>query len=218
LRGFQNRNTQDSRASWSLMGSHGKQSEPRYVRDRAATEERILDATWRLFERGGPLSGMNLQEVADEAGVNRSLVYQYFGTREEVVRRALARRLELARPAFAAGYRLPFAKRRLRAFKVMLKDPLPAKLMAQLMLAGEPDARALPMFEGARTALERDMADGLLPSESDAEVMHAMTAVINVGYAIMREHLASELGISQPELDRRAAAVLDRMLTGLVDG
>ncbi len=190
----------------------------RPARDRGATEERILDAAWRLFERGGPLSGLNLQEVADEAGVNRSLVYQYFGTREEVVRRALARRLELARPAFVAGYRLPFAKRRLRAFNVVLKDPLPAKIMAQLLLAGEPDARALPMFEGARGALQRDLAEGSIPRDADAEVMHAMTAVMNLGYAIMREQLAGELGINLPELDRRAASVFDRMLKGLVVG
>jgi AcrR family transcriptional regulator len=184
-------------------------------RDRASTEERILDATWRLFELGGPLAGINLQEVADEAGVNRSLVYQYFGTREELVRRALARRLEQAQPSFVAGYGLPFIKRRLRAFKVVLKDPLPAKLMAQLVLAGEPDARALPMLEGARTALQRDLAEGSLPRDADVDVMHAMTAVVNLGYAVLREHLAVELGIALSDLDRRAAAVFALMLEGV---
>ena len=191
-----------------------KRQVSRRARDRANTEERILDATWRLFERGGPLAGINLQEVADEAGVNRSLVYQYFGTREELIRRALARRLEQAQPSFVAGYGLPFAKRRLRAFKVVLKDPLPAKLMAQLVLAGEPDARALPMLEGARTALQRDVADGSLTPDADIDVMHAMTAVMNLGYAVLREHLAVELGISLSDLDRRAAAVFGLMLEG----
>jgi AcrR family transcriptional regulator len=186
----------------------------RRARDRASTEERILEATWRLFEREGPLAGINLQEIADEATVNRSLVYQYFGSREELIRRALARRLEQAQPSFVAGYGLPFAKRRLRAFKVVLKDPLPAKLMAQLVLAGEPDARAMPMLEGARTALQRDVADGSLPPDADADVTHAMTAVMNLGYAVLREHLAVELGISLPELDRRAAAVFGLMLEG----
>jgi AcrR family transcriptional regulator len=196
----------------------GRANVSRRARDRASTEVRILEATWRLFEREGPLAGINLQEVADEAGVNRSLVYQYFGTREELVRRALARRLEQAQPSFAAGYGLPFSKRRLRAFKVVLADPLPAKLMAQLVLVGDPDARVLPMLEGAQTALQRDVADGSLPPDADVDVLHAMTAVVNLGYAVLREHLAEELGMSLQELDRRAAAVFDQMLEGAATG
>jgi len=128
------------------MGSKLKSiesTEPRRGRDRPATEERILDATWRLFDRGGPLAGINLQEVADEAGVNRSLVYQHFGTREELVRKALAKRLEQARPLFGAGQRLPFDKRRRRAFSIVLANPAPARLMAQLVLAGDGGRRLL---------------------------------------------------------------------------
>ena len=38
------------------------------------------------IERDGVLAGLNLQEVADEAGVNRGLVYRYFGSRRELLR------------------------------------------------------------------------------------------------------------------------------------
>jgi hypothetical protein len=71
-----------------------------HSRDRRVTERRILDATWRLFDQDGPLAGINLQRVADEAGVNRSLVYQYLGTREDLVRTALTERLKRGRPLF----------------------------------------------------------------------------------------------------------------------
>lgn len=184
-------------------------------RDREATEGRILDATWRIFEREGPLAGINLQEVADEAGINRSLVYQYFGTRDEVVRRALARRLSLAQSAFVAGFRLPFAKRRLRAFKVIAKDALPSKLMTQLVLADEPAVRILPMLADARHALARDVADGSVGPDADIEVMHAMTAIVNIAYAVFRQNVAGELGMNEAELDRRAAKVFAQMLDGL---
>jgi AcrR family transcriptional regulator len=185
-------------------------------RDRRVTERRILDATWRLFDRGGPLAGINLQEVADEAGVNRSLVYQYFGTREQLVRSALAERLKQARQLYRAGRALPFAERKRQAFAVALADPAPTRLMTQLVLAGDEELRVLPMLDASRGALARDLADGSLPPGADAEVMHAMTVVLYLGYAVFRERLAAELGIDPVELDDRAADVYGLMVDGLV--
>lgn len=190
--------------------------EARASRDRPATEQRILEATWRIFERGGPLAGINLQEVADEAGVNRSLVYQYFGSREELVRRALTLRLELSRPLFGANSPLPFAERRRAAFSIVLSDPAPTRIMVQLALAGYPEVKVLPMIDAARLVLARDLEDGSLPPDADAEVMQAMTTVLAVGYTVLREHLAAELAIDLDELDRRAKAVYGLIVDGLV--
>jgi AcrR family transcriptional regulator len=192
--------------------------EPRRSRDRAATERRILEATWRLFDRGGPLAGINLQEVADEAGVNRSLVYQYFGSREELVRKALAARLDLSRPLFGASASLPFAERRRRGFSILLVDPTPTRLTAQLALADDPDVKVLPMIDGARMLLTRDLQDGSLPPDADAVVMHAMTTVLAIGYAVLREQLAAELEIDLQELDHRATLVYGLIVDGLAAG
>ena len=49
--------------------------------NRPATEAALQTAALDLLERNGVLAGLNLREVADEAGVNRGLVYHYFGTR-----------------------------------------------------------------------------------------------------------------------------------------
>src|SRR5690606_36581152 len=57
--------------------------------DRAATEAALEQAALRLLERNGVLAGLNLREVADEAGVNRGLVYHYFGSRRDLLRAAL---------------------------------------------------------------------------------------------------------------------------------
>ncbi len=139
--------------------------EPRRARDRGATEERILRAAWRLFKRGGPLAGMNLQEVADEAGVNRSLVYQYFRTKEELVARALASQLDRARPRFNAGSGQPFIDRRLAAFSIVASDPTTARVITQLVLAGDREVKVLPMLDQARGVLARDLEDGSLPPD-----------------------------------------------------
>src|SRR5215475_1197825 len=42
--------------------------------DRAATEAALQKAALSLVERNGVLAGLNLREVAEEAGVNRGLV------------------------------------------------------------------------------------------------------------------------------------------------
>jgi AcrR family transcriptional regulator len=185
-------------------------------RDRRVTERRILDATWRLFEEEGPLAGINLQRVADEAGINRSLVYQYFGDREQLVRTALTERLRRGRPLFRAGHALPFAERKRQTFAIALADPAPARLITQLVLAGNEEIRALPLLAESRDVLARDLADGSLPPGADAEVMHAMTVVLALGYAVFRDAVAAELDIDPVELDDRAADVYGLMLEGLV--
>jgi AcrR family transcriptional regulator len=187
-----------------------------HSRDRRVTERRILDATWRLFDQEGPLAGINLQRVADEAGVNRSLVYQYFGTREDLVRTALTERLKRGRPLFRAGHTLPFAERKRQTFAIALADPAPARLITQLVLAGNEEVRALPLLAGSRDVLARDLADGSLPPGADADVMHAMTVVLSLAYAVFRERIAAELDIDPVELDDRAADVYGLMLEGLV--
>lgn len=59
------------------------------------TEDRILDAADAVFLRNGT-AGARMQEIADEAGVNKALLHYYFRSKErlaEAVFRRAARRL-----------------------------------------------------------------------------------------------------------------------------
>lgn len=56
------------------------------ARDRAATERAIVEATANLLAKKG-FSALNVQAVAEAAGVDRKLVYRYFGGVEGVVER-----------------------------------------------------------------------------------------------------------------------------------
>lgn len=70
------------------------------------TEDRILDAAHAVFLRRGT-AGARMQEVADEAGVNKALLHYYFRSKDQlaeaVFRRALTallpRALEIMRTA-----------------------------------------------------------------------------------------------------------------------
>ncbi len=47
------------------------------------TEEKILNAARKAFIRNG-LSGARMQEIADEAGINKALVHYYFDNKEKL--------------------------------------------------------------------------------------------------------------------------------------
>lgn len=57
------------------------------VREKA-TKERILDAARRVFLKKG-LMGARMQEVADEAGINKALLHCYFPEQAASVRGGL---------------------------------------------------------------------------------------------------------------------------------
>jgi AcrR family transcriptional regulator len=49
----------------------------------ASTEKRILDAARRVFIRKG-MAGARMQEVADEAGINKALLHYYFRDKQRL--------------------------------------------------------------------------------------------------------------------------------------
>jgi AcrR family transcriptional regulator len=65
------------------------------------------------------LTGLNLREVADDAGVNRGNIYHYFGSRRELLRAAIAQRFESMAKALTSrqDQHAPFVERRIRAFQ-----------------------------------------------------------------------------------------------------
>ena len=185
---------------------------------REETENEVLDAVLRVLQRNGVLAGITLREVANEAGVNHGQIYEYFGTRQTLLRAAINRLVERDRPDPSSHWDQPFGERRRDMWRRMLEHPDFVKLEALLALDGDPELCVFPALEQTRVALDRDRRTGALPPDADAEVMHAMTAATYMGYGIFREVIARDLGISPTELDRRAEAVYDQFLDALQRG
>lgn len=180
------------------------------ARDREATEEALRAAAIALLRRGGVLAGLNLREVADEAGVNRGLIYQYFGSRRALLRSALFHR---SRPnaedaVDAAG--LPLRRRLSRLFWKSLRNPEPVVLASLLVLDGDDRPRVLLNRGAGREDLAAEAARGELPVE-DVEAVQAAIASTIYGYTLLREHLAREIGLPAGELDERMARCLEEM-------
>ena len=103
----------------STAGGKGQsQPLPKGNQGRAETERRLIEAALELIKRNGILAGLNLREVAAAAGVNRGNIYHYFGSRQELLREAIARRFRAIRKHLDADFGgLPFVERRTGQFR-----------------------------------------------------------------------------------------------------
>lgn len=184
-------------------------------RDRKATEQKLLVAAREMLARDGVLAGLNLREVADQAGVNRGLVYQYFGSRRELLRAAIADDSWEEAPVFHEGRAASFAERRQQVLAEAIRAQAALKVTTLLVLDGDKDVRLFPRLDRSRADLARDQLRGDLDAELSPIAAHVLTAAMNFGYAIFREQFAGETGLSTAELDVQVQEVAARMLRGL---
>lgn len=184
---------------------------PRKKRDRARTESDLFDAVERLLERDGVLAGVNLNEVAAEANVNRGQIYQLFGSRQELLRAALAHRISGLATQFPGHWDVPFAERRRRLMQASLSGKWMA-FMTMLALDGDEQLSIFSELDQMTSALQRDKAYGALPPDVDAEALQVLTAATIAGYAIFREVVARDIGVPLSELDQRVTAAYDYLL------
>jgi AcrR family transcriptional regulator len=184
--------------------------------DRAGTEAALQKAALALVERNGVLAGLNLREVAEEAGVNRGLVYHYFGSRRDLLRAALRADAQQRLGDSAPGFGLPAAARYARFLRTFVGHRRAAVLATLLALDGDDSLHAVPDLQGARGRLARDVSDGALPADLDTEALHITMSALVYGYLVFRERFADELGDDPSALDERVALVVERMIGDLV--
>lgn len=187
----------------------------RRTRDRARTEADLLDATFELLQRDGVFGGLNLQEVAERAGVNRGQIYQYFGDRRSLLRSAVAYRAREWAARTKRHWDRPFAARRRAMFQSALKTPEVTQVEALLALDGDPGYHPMPEIERTKASLERDQREGNLPEDSDAVALHTLMVAAYKGYVLFRESLARDIGVRVEELDGRVTAAHDLVLRSL---
>lgn len=187
----------------------------RRPRDRARTETDLQEAVIRLIRRNGILGGISLQEVAEEAQVNRGQIYQLFDSRRGMVRAAITRlmqQLEHERSIFRSK---PFAERRRLMFRQILGKPDVVGLWALLVLDGDHEVKVFPEFEATLQALAHDEEQGYLPKGSDGVALTVATASVYLGYCTFRDAIARDTGVPPEELDERVLEAFDLLLAGL---
>ena len=175
----------------------------------ALLEQAALD----LMEENGVLAGLNLREVAEKAGVNRALVYHYFGSREELLRSALTRDLKDRLDQITQGLSLPFNSRVRQMLRTMVQHQPALRLAMLLMLDGKKEVRLAPLKEAWLETFEQDQAERKIDESLDLEVFLVMISALSYGYALMRESFAAEFEIDPVSLDWRLESVLEQFLS-----
>lgn len=187
-------------------------------RDRARTECRMLDVSEAILERDGVLAGVNLAEVAEAVGVNRSLIYQYFGSRQELLRRALQRRLDAATTSHYPSdqpHRHPLLDVEDPPYRRAINDPLHIRLLALMHLDGEREVKSLPRLPQSLELLEHVQSDGELPPDLDLLALHISLVSLYYGYGLFREKFAEEAGVAIEKLDKRMVDFYGRIVMAI---
>lgn len=196
----------------TTLGGHDAAGTKRRSRDRARTEANLLDAAQRLFTRDGVLAGLNLNEVATEAMVNRGRIYQMYGSRRALLRAAINRALTRLRTLRPDHWDADFAERKRAAMRDAVGEQQLARLAMLLVLDGDENFHVFPSFELTRLVLDRDKRTGALPADADGEALHVLINAACMGYAVVREQASRDTGIPLDELDQRVIATFDRIV------
>jgi TetR/AcrR family transcriptional regulator len=141
-----------------------------------ATEQRILDAAHGVFVRRGT-SGARMQEIADEAGVNKALLHYYFRSKERLAEAVFRRvALQLMPPLFellASDVPLEDKVRRVVEHEIdhLSKSPfVPGYLIAELSQHPERARQLITSIAGAPPEAIRDRVFGTLRAQIDERV------------------------------------------------
>jgi AcrR family transcriptional regulator len=169
----------------------------------------------QLLETQGVLAGLNLREVADTAGVNRGLIYQYFGSRRDLIQAALRRDVRQRLGAIMALSHLPLRERVRNLLRTLIAHHDAVELLTLLVLDGDEMVRVLPLRESIIANIDRDRAAGAIAHDVDPEVVYAFVASFIYGYAIYRERMGGELGTPVEALDSQIEQLFLRALRGL---
>ena len=190
---------------------------PKVRRGRAETEQKLIDVALDLIRQRGVLSGLNLKEVAEAAGVNRGNIYHYFGSRQELLRSAISQQFAAIVDSIKeAGPTSGFISRRLRNFLKHSQDNASdSQLRALLVLDGDPDVDPIPMYEAHLSQLRKDVIDGAIDKRHDLDALQVALSAFGRGYRIFRLPYAKRVGATPEELDQRVSRILASWLAAM---
>jgi AcrR family transcriptional regulator len=151
-------------------------------RGRTAVVESVLDSARTLIAEQGPAVG--LREIAEHAGVNFGLIYQYVGTKEQLVREVYVRAAQSAAERLRDVEHLDEAL----ALLMTLGDGTTARLVAWAALEGTQSDdlfRDSPALDVLARLVVADAADhDRVVSMEDARSFAALAMVISIGWRL----------------------------------
>jgi AcrR family transcriptional regulator len=197
-------------------------SEPPHSPRVAQRRLRILGAAAQCFAKSG-FARTRIDDVAVSAGVSRALVYNHFGSKEELARQvcdhllddwnsAVDRAIEdatSARNALSAWLRVNLSEER-RPLLTALVAPDAAPVLADWDAAA---ARAMELWRGKLEALlQRGIAAGEFRADLDVPATAEVLRAMQVG---MMQHLLDDKPYLDVSSERHLRAATEVLLKGI---
>ncbi|KPM52063.1 TetR family transcriptional regulator [Frankia sp. CcI49] len=188
----------------------------RRPRGRAEVREALLESAQRLIARQGP-SKVRLREIAEDADVNFGLVYQYLGTREELLR-AVYQRVS-ARSATRFEHIDDLAD----AIDIFLTaDDSVGRIMGWAALEGDPADVFGPspgLQQVASMMVRAARQDGLDLPEDEARLLAAFLQVVALGWRLFGSIGLTGAGVeATSDVDRRVREWMRTLVESVVRG
>jgi TetR/AcrR family transcriptional regulator len=156
----------------------------------------LLDAATMVFAEQG-FAGARVDEIAARAGVNKALIYAYYGDKTGIYRAVLGAHLhEFADPAFSKAVAAEVGPRRAledivrRFFRLLIKDRPFARLVAWDLLSNGKSGRGIilessgPLLGLISELVDRGRATGELRASTDAELFRSALFSMGLGYVL----------------------------------
>lgn len=140
------------------------------------TQNRILEAASEVFLHRGT-TGARMQEVADEAGVNKALLHYYFGSKEQLAEAVFHRAAQQLVPPVieALQSEAPLREKVRRAVSIYLSvlphaPELPPYMLSEMHFHPERMERLVAMLTGGDARTLSDRVFGVLGPQIDEAV------------------------------------------------
>jgi len=200
---------------------------PARPRDATATREVLLDAATLVFAEQG-FAGARVDEIATRAGVNKALIYAYYGDKKGIYRAVLGAHLrEFTAAEFSETVLAERGPRRAledlvrRYLRLLIQDRPFARLVAWEFLSHAGEGRKL-ILEGAGPFLEliselvkRGRAAGELRASMDPELFRSAVVSLGIGYTV--QHSAMVLAREQRGVEYTDEQFVDYAIRLLVE-
>lgn len=186
-----------------------------------------MDAATLVFAEQG-FAGARVDEIATRAGVNKALIYAYYGDKKGIYRAVLAAHLrdftatEFSETVLAErGPRRALEDLVRRYFRMLIQDRPFARLIAWEFLSHAGEGREL-ILEGAGPVLEliselvrRGRAAGELRASMDPELFRSAVVSLGIGYTV--QHSAMLLAREQRGVEYTDEQFVDYAIRLLVE-
>jgi len=172
-----------------------------------ATREVLLDAATLVFAEQG-FAGARVDDIAARAGVNKALIYAYYGDKKGLYRAVLTSHVsEFADPMISeslakeAGPRRALEEVVRRYLRTLIRDRAFARLLAWELLSPGREGRELimesaaPLLQLINALVSSGRESGELPPTVDPELFRTVLIALGLGYTV--QHSAMILSRSR---------------------